>query len=302
MNWLPKKDAPIIGQGLTGAEGTTALSSMIAYGTNVVAGVTPGKGGQTHHGIPIFNTVAEALAFAPKVRACVQFVPAPRVLGASLEAIESRIPFLVIGAEKVPTLDTATLFTRAKEKGVQVLGPASLGCIGTHENIKIGFIGGANPERVFKRGSIAIVSKSGGMTSEIGLHLASHDLGVSWAFGIGGERIIASDFADIITVLETDAHTEATILFGEFGGTAEERLADAIERGHIKKPVVAYIVGEFASTLPEEIQFGHAGAILEAGRGTASHKKKRLKEAGATVVDDFDTIGTRLKEVLVSQS
>lgn len=301
MNWLPKKNTPVIGQGLTGSEGTTALTSMLAYGTKVVAGVTPGKGGQTHHGIPIFNTVAEALAFAPQVGVCVQFVPAPRVLVAALEAIESRIPLLIIGAEKVPTRDTATLVASAREKNVHVLGPASLGCIGTHEQIKIGFIGGATPERAFQKGSIAIVSKSGGMTSEIGLHLKAYNLGVSWAFGTGGERIIASDFADIITALESDTHTEASVIFGEFGGTAEERLADAIERGDIKKPVVAYIVGEFATTLPEEIQFGHAGAILEAGRGTASHKKQRLIEAGAAVVDDFDTIGVRLQDILTKK-
>lgn len=298
MSWLPKKDTPVIGQGITGTEGTIGLNAMRAYGTNVVAGVTPGKGGQNHHGVPIFNTVAEALAFAPGVGVCIQFVPAPRVLAAGLEAIAARIPLLVIGAEKVPTRDTAILVHRAREAQVRILGPASLGCIGPHENIKIGFIGGATPERAFKKGSVAIVSKSGGMTSEIGIHLQSHNLGVSWAFGTGGERIIASDFADIATALETDEHTKATVIFGEFGGTAEERLADAVIRGDIKKPIVAYIVGEFAATLPEEIQFGHAGAILEAGRGTASHKKERLRAAGVTVVDDFDTIGARLHGIL----
>lgn len=300
MSWLPKKDTPVIGQGLTGTEGTTGLLSMLAYGTNVVAGVTPGKGGLTHHGIPIFNTVAEACSFAPQVGVCVQFVPAPRVFSAGLEAIENHIPLLVIGAEKVPTRDTAILVARAEKVGVRLLGPASLGCIGTHENIKVGFIGGATPERTFTKGNVAIVSKSGGMTSELGIHLQNYDLGVSWGFGTGGDRIIASDFTDILTALEEDTHTKISIIFGEFGGTAEERLADAVLAGTIKKPIIAYIAGEFASKLPENIQFGHAGAILEEGHGDASYKKKRLAEAGIIVVNDFDTIGAHAKAMLAT--
>jgi succinyl-CoA synthetase alpha subunit len=291
MSWLPNNGAPIIGQGLTGTEGTLGLETMRAFGTTIVAGVTPGKGGTTHHGVPIFDTVAAARAYAPEARTCVQFVPAPRVLAASLEAIEAGVSLLVIGAERVPVRDAATIFMHATTHGTQVLGPSSIGMIGPHAQIKLGFIGGATPQRAFVPGDVAVISKSGGMTSEIGIHLKHSGLGVSWAIGLGGERIMGTTFSDVAIALETDPHTKSIVIYGELGGVAEERLADAVERGDVTKPVIAFISGQFASRLPAYIPFGHAGAFIEeGGSGSTQSKKERLRRAGVTVVDDFDAI------------
>lgn len=297
MLLLPE-NTKIIGQGITGAEGSTALPWMQKYGTNIVAGVTPGKGGTNTSGVPIFNTVKEAMEKVGEVDGSVQFVPPLLVKKAAVEAIEAGIKFILIGAEKVPTQDSTVIFALAKKYQVNVIGPSSVGLISPHQKIKIGSIGGATPERVFIPGNIAVVSKSGGMTSEIGLHLKNNGLGVSWAVGIGGDRIIGTDFADFLQALEEDGQTKASVIFGELGGTYEERVAEFVKAGKIKKPVVAFIGGEFTMSLPSEVQFGHAGAIIEGNRGLPDHKRKVLQEAGILVAENFDDIAALLKEVI----
>lgn len=302
MLLLPE-NAKLIGQGITGSEGSTALPWMQKYGTNIKAGVTPGKGGQKLLGIPIFNTVKEAIQGVGQVDGSVQFVPPLYTLGAVKEAIDAGIKFILIGAEKVPTKDAALMYDLAQKNNVSIIGPSSVGLICPDRRIKIGSIGGATPERVFPKGNVAIISKSGGMTSEIGLHLKNHDLGVSWAVGIGGDRIICSDFVDFLLELEKDKKTLVSVIFGELGGTYEERVAQYVKNGQIKKPVVAFIAGEFTLKLPSDVQFGHAGAIIEGKKGLPSEKRRILREArlpdgqaGIKVAGEFDDIANLVKE------
>lgn len=289
MLLLPE-NAKILGQGITGSEGSAALPWMQKYGTNIVAGVTPGKGGQEVGGVLIFNSVKEAIEVVGKVDGSVQFVPPLLVKKATEEAIAAGIKFILIGAEKVPTSDAAYIYALAKKEGVSVVGPSSVGLICPQRRIKIGSIGGATPQRVFPEGSVAVISKSGGMTSEIGLHLKNYGLGVSWAVGIGGDRIVGTDFADFLLALEEDEKTSVSVIFGELGGTYEEGVAQLVQDGRIKKPVVAFIGGEFTMSLPSEVQFGHAGAIIEGERGRPDHKRKVLKEVGVLVAESFDEI------------
>lgn len=295
---LLNKNARLIGQGLTGSEGSRSLPLMRAYGTNIVAGVTPGKGGQEIDGLPVFNTVKEAIESVGPVEGSVQFVPPLFTKGAVFEAIDAGIKFILIGAEKVPVKDGAEIYAYAKANGTSVIGPSSVGIINPRKKIKIGEIGGANPSRVFVEGNIAVISKSGGMTSEIGLLLKNNGLGISWTVGIGGDRIISTDFADFLLELEKDNDTKASVIFGELGGTYEERVAKLVKKGEIKKPVVAFIAGEFTKSLPNDVQFGHAGAIIEGHRGLPSEKRKVLKEAGVIVAENFDDIPGLLKKII----
>ncbi|MBI2022372.1 CoA-binding protein, partial [Candidatus Daviesbacteria bacterium] len=278
MSRLLKTGAKVLGQGITGSQGSIALPGMLDYGTKAVAGVTPGKGGQELLGVPIFNLVKEALDKVGKVDISVIYVPPLFVKGAAVEAIEASIPRILIFTEKVPTQDSAYIYALAKSKGVEVIGPSSVGLINPKLKIKVGSIGGSEPYRSFVEGEIAVISKSGGMSSEIGLHLKNHGLGVSWAVGIGGDRIANTDFADFLMAVEDDPNTEGSIFFGELGGTYEERVGEMKKAGKIKKPVVAFIGGEFTMSLPSEVQFGHAGAIIEGERGKPDHKRKVLKE------------------------
>ncbi|HKC04305.1 MAG TPA: succinate--CoA ligase subunit alpha [Patescibacteria group bacterium] len=295
MLLLPK-NARLIGQGLTGGQGSNTLPLMLSYGTQIVAGVTPGKGGQKVNGVPIYNSVKEALGVVGEVEGSVQFVPPLFAKAAVFEALDAGLKFVLIGAEKVPTKDAAQIYAYAKKNEASVIGPSSVGIISPSRKLKIGEIGGANPDRVFKDGNIAVISKSGGMTSELGLLLKNHDLGISWAVGIGGDRIISSDFTDFLLELENDEKTKASVIFGELGGTYEEKIAEYVKLGKIKKPVIAFIAGEFTSTLPSDVQFGHAGAIIEGKRGLPSEKRRVLSEAGVKVAENFDEIPNLIKK------
>lgn len=294
---LLNENSRLIGQGLTGSEGMSSLPLMLDYGTKIVAGVTPGKGGQEVLGVPIFNTVSEAIGKVGKVDGSVQFVPPLFTKNAVIEAIDAGIKFILIGAEKVPVKDAAIIRAYALKNNASIVGPSSVGLISPSRHLKIGAIGGATPERVFVNGNIAVISKSGGMSSEIGLLLKKNNLGVSWAVGIGGDRIISSDFSDFLLELEHDKETKASVIFGELGGTYEEKVAQLVKNGDIKKPVIAFIAGEFTMALPNNVQFGHAGAIIEGKRGGPEEKRKILDESGVIVAENFDEIPNLLKEV-----
>lgn len=297
MLLLPE-GARLIGQGITGSEGSRMLPWMLSYGTKIVAGVTPGKGGQGVEGVPVFDSVAEAIARVGQVDGAVSFVPPLRVLEATSEAIDAGVSWILIGAEKVPTKDAAKIVSYAQKKEASVIGPSSVGMICPTRKLKIGLIGGSNPDKVFAPGDIAVVSKSGSMTAEISLGLKNANLGISWGVGIGGDRIIGTDFVDFLLELENDEGTRASVIFGELGGTYEERLASYIEDGEIRKPVVAFIAGEFTLSLPNDVQFGHAGAIIEGNRGMPDHKRKVLREAGVKVAESLDEIPTLVKKVI----
>lgn len=290
------KRSKIIGQGITGSEGSVATAWIQKYGTKVLAGVTPGKGGQVSNDIPIFNSVAEVVQKFGSIDASYLYVPPLFVKKAAFEALDAGIKLLLIVTEKVPVKDSSLIYAKAEEKKAKVIGPSSVGLICPRLNLKLGSIGGATPERVFVPGNIAVVSKSGGMTSEIGLLLKNAGLGISWAVGIGGDRIIGTDFADFLIEMEKDEETRSSVVFGELGGTYEERLADMVKKGIIKKPVTAFIGGEFTQKLPSQVQFGHAGAIIEGDRGKPDYKRKVLKEAGVKVANDFDEIVELVKD------
>lgn len=292
------KGAKIIGQGITGSEGSRASLWMKEYGTNLVAGVTPGKGGQNLLGVPVFNTVKEAVDEIGEVDASVQYVPPLLTLKATTEALESGIKFLLITAEKVPVRDGAAIYALSQRFGAKIIGPSSVGLINPEFRLKIGSIGGGMPDRVFVPGNVAVISKSGSMTSEIGLHLKNNGMGVSWALGIGGDRIAGTDFADFLLDLENDDQTNASVIFGELGGTYEERVAKLVSEGSIKKPVVAFIAGEFTMSLPHEVQFGHAGAIIEGTKGLPDQKRKVLGEAGVMIAGSIDEIAGLVKKAV----
>lgn len=298
MKLLLPEGARLIGQGITGGEGSKALPRMLSYGTQIVAGVTPGKGGQEIEGVPVFNTVKEALEAVGEVDGTVQFVPPLLVKNAAIEALEAGIKWIQIGAEKVPTKDTAYILALAREKGVSIIGPNSVGIINPSKKLRIGLIGGSNPERVFAPGNVAVVSKSGSMTAEIGLNLKNNGLGVSWAVGIGGDIIECTDFVDFLLELEEDPETKASVIFGELGGTYEEKVAEFVKSGKVTKPVIAYIAGEFTQSLPGEVQFGHAGAIIEGNKGKPDYKRQVLRAAGVRVADNLDDVVGLVKENL----
>ncbi len=295
---LLKKGARLIGQGLTGTEGARALPRMTSYGTKIVAGVTPGKGGQEVEGVPIFNSVKEAVEAVGPVDGAVQFVPPLFVKGAVKEAIEAGLKFILISAEKVPTSDEAYMYELAENNGASIIGPNSVGLLSTHNRIRLGLIGGSDPDKVFVPGEIAIVSKSGSMTAEIGLHLKNNDLGTSWAVGIGGDIVEGTDFADFLLELENDSNTKASVIFGELGGTYEEKVGELVKAGKITKPVVALIAGDFTMKLPNEVQFGHAGAIIEGERGLPDYKRQMLRGSGVKVANSIDEISELIKQSL----
>jgi len=297
MLLLPE-NAKLIGQGITGSEGSRMLPWMLEYGSQIVAGVTPGKGGQELLGVPIFSTVQEALEEVGGVEGLVSFVPPKFVLGAVTEAIEAGIRWILIAAEKVPAKDSAIMYALAKKNGVSIIGPSSVGYINPKNKLKLGLIGGGDPNKVFAPGNIAVISKSGSMTAEISLGLKKAGLGNSIGVGIGGDRIIGADFVDFLLELEDDPETKASVIFGELGGTYEERIAEFVKSGRIKKPVVAFIAGEFTLSLPNEVQFGHAGAIIEGDRGLPDHKRQVLREAGVLVADNLDEIPDLIKGVI----
>ncbi len=291
------KGVKIIGQGITGSEGSRAAQWMLEYGTNLVAGVTPGKGGQTVCGtIPVFNTVKEAQDAVGPIDATVVFAPPMRSKDAVVEAIDAGVKLLIVIAEKIPTHDGAYMYAYAKKHGAQIIGPNTTGIVNPSKKIKVGLMGGGEPLRMFQPGDVAIVSKSGSVAAEIGGMLKRAGRGVSWAVGIGGDRIIGSTYVDILTELEKDDDTKISVIFGELGGTYEEQLAVAIKDGRIKKPVVAFIAGEFTASLPSEVQFGHAGAIIEGERGKPEHKRKVLRDSGAHVANTIDEIVSLVKK------
>ena len=296
MGRLLKENARLIGQGITGGEGSRALPRMLSYGTKIVAGVTPGKGGQEVEGVPIFNSIKEALAIVGEVDGSVQFVPPQFALGAVKEAIEAGIKWILIGAEKVPAKDEAIIYELAKQNSVSIIGPSSVGLVNPKRGLRIGLIAAADTDRAYIPGNVAIISKSGSMTAEIGVHLKNNGLGVSWAVGIGGDIIPGTDFADFLLELEDDSETKASVIFGELGGSFEERIAELVKEGKIKKPVVAFIAGDFTQSLPSEVQFGHAGAIIEGKKGLPSEKRRALKEAGVEVAETIDDIARLVKD------
>lgn len=279
----------ILVQGITGREAAEMTGEALAYGSRLVAGVTPGKGGQEVHGVPVYDTVREAAAeHAPNVS--VISVPAPGVLDAAREAFAHGVRLCLIMSERVPRLDTARLLAEAREAGCTVIGPNTLGLIRPGV-AKLGTIGGRvdNVRKSFLPGHVAILSRSGGMTTEIASFLTNRGIGQSIAVGVGGDPIIGSNFTDLVRLLENDESTRSVVIYGEPGGTAEEELADYLLAHPSRLHINAFLAGCFVDDM-EGVRFGHAAVMVEGGRGSVFSKAARLREAGVDVATGFDDI------------
>lgn len=297
MAILAHEDTRIIVQGITGREAVTFTKDMIDYGTRVVAGVTPGKGGQAVHEVPVFDTVHQAVR-EYSAEASVISVPPAMVKGAALEALSNGIKLLVIVAERVPQRDTVEVLEVARADGAVVIGPNSLGMINPH-TVKIGMAGGPveNLKKAYMPGPVGIVSRSGGMTTEVANLLTTHGIGQSTCISIGGDPVVGSNFLDLVPLFDKDPDTKAIVLFCEPGGVIEERLSDMVLSEEIRTPIVAFVAGRFVDTMPG-VRFGHAATIVEGTRGTAAGKIERFQKAGIHVAEALNDIVSILETLL----
>ena len=288
MSILVNKDTKLIVQGFTGSQGTLHSEQSIEYGTNIVGGVTPGKGGMEHLGKPVFNSVDEAVEELDP-NASIIFVPAKFCKESIIESAEAGIKLIVCITEGIPTLDMLEVKKRIDDLGVRLIGPNCPGVI-TPGEAKLGIM----PANIHKPGSIGIISRSGTLTYEAVKQTTDLGFGQSSCVGIGGDPIPGSSFIDMLKLFEDDDQTEAIVLVGEIGGNAEEAAAEYI-KNNVTKPVISYIAGQ---TAPAGKRMGHAGAIIAGGKGTAKDKIEKLKECGVHIADNLVSIGSKVAEVL----
>ncbi len=292
LSVLVDKNTRLVVQGITGKEGSFHTKQMIEYGTNVVGGVTPGKGGTTHEGIPVFNTVADAVREAG-ANASVIYVPPPFAADAIMEAADAGIPLVVCITEGIPVLDMVKVRRFLGDKETRLIGPNCPGVISPGK-CKIGIM----PGHIHREGRIGVVSRSGTLTYEAVGQLTALGLGQSTAIGIGGDPIVGTSHTDALRLFEGDSETEGIVMIGEIGGSAEEEAAE-YAKANVTKPIVAFIAGQ---TAPPGRRMGHAGAIIAGGKGTAAEKMKALEAANIRVVHSPADIGQAMKDALGSRA
>jgi succinyl-CoA synthetase alpha subunit len=283
------RNTRVIVQGLTGAQGQFHARLMKEYGTRVVAGSVPGRGGQVLEGIPVYDTIAEARE-EHEIDASIVFVPAPNALDAALEAVEAGLDPVVVITEGIPVRDSIELVAKAKLRGATIVGPNTPGLIKADE-CKLGIM----PAQVFRRGAVGIISRSGTLFYEIAAHITRVGLGQSTCVGLGGDPVVGLDYVEVLRWFQEDPETEAVALIGEIGGDAEEKAARFIMGGGFTKPVAAYIAGRAA--VPGK-RMGHAGAIIQGSSGTAESKMSALREAGASVGELPSQVAEALRRLL----
>jgi len=283
------RDTRVLVQGITGTQGRFHTKLMLDYGTEIVAGVTPGRGGTEVEGVPVYDTIAEA-QIVHEASASIIFVPAPFALDAALEAIEAGLDPVVIITEGIPVRDTIEMVAKARLNDTTIVGPNCPGLIKPGE-CKLGIM----PANIFRSGPVGVVSRSGTLFYEIAAHITRGGLGQSTCVGLGGDPVVGLDFIDVLKWFEEDDETEAIALIGEIGGDAEERAAQFIAEGNFSKPVAAYVAGRTA--VPGK-RMGHAGAIIQGSSGTAEGKMNALRKAGVSVGDLPGDVASALKRVL----
>lgn len=298
MAILLDEDTTMLIQGITGREGRARARFMASYGTKVVAGVTPGRGGTEVWHIPVYGTVKEAWRHHGPIDATVTFVPGPVVRDAVFEAIDAGVKLIVMPVERVPLHDILRMTAYARETGAQIVGPGSFGII-SPEKAVAGWVGGSEDfaKEVFKPGHVGVISRSGGQTTTLAWSIAQVGLGISTALHIGAEPIVGISPAELLLLFEEDEETHAVAMFGEIGTVAEEEAAEIIKEGRFTKPLVAYIAGVGVKA---GMRFSHASAIVERGRGSAESKIRALREAGAHVVEQPERLAPMLVDILGS--
>ena len=288
MSVLVDKSTRLLVQGITGKEGTFHALQMRDYGTNIVGGVTPGKGGTTHEGFAVFNTVADAVR-ETEANASVIYVPPPFAADAIMEAADAGVALIVCITEGIPAIDMVEAFHYVRSRGVRLVGPNCPGVISPGK-CKVGIM----PARIHKEGRVGVVSRSGTLTYEAVGQLTALGIGQSTCIGIGGDPIIGTTQRDAVELFNNDPDTDAIVMIGEIGGSAEEEAAEYVKQ-HVKKPVVGFICGQ---TAPPGRRMGHAGAIIAGGKGTAAEKMEAMTAAGIHVVKSPADIGAKVKEVM----
>ena len=296
MSILIDQNKRVIVQGITGREGSARTKLMLEYGTQIVGGCTPNRGGQTVENLPVFDSVKDAKNSLGAIDVSVIFVPAPRVKSAAIEAIEAGVPLLALIADRVPLYDVLEICEAADELGAKFVGPNTVGVM-SPEKAVLGMMGGnaATAKSWFHRGNVGIISRSGGLSASTGYYICQTGIGISTIVHVGGDSVIGLTMPEVAEMFETDDETDLIVLLGEIGGSQEEQVADLIESGKITKSIVAYIGGKAAQS---GTRYSHAGAIVEGGRGTWAGKVDRLREVGATVVEQFSDIPQKVKEKL----
>lgn len=299
MAILLDENTEVLIQGITGREATIRAGVMKGYGTKVVCGVTPGRGGMEVNGIPVYNTVEEAKENHPNLSVTTVFVAARFAKGAALEALDAGVKVVIMIPERLPHQDMLEIIEKGREKEATVLGPNCIGLASPGKAI-VGMIGGT-PElakTIFKEGYCGVLSRSGGNTTSTSFYLTQAGVGQSTCIAVGGDAFIGSTFADLLPLFEKDEQTKAVAAYGEIGTTIEEDAATLIKEGKFTKPFVIYLGGKY---MQEDTRFGHAGAIISRGKGTIQEKEKVLRDAGAYVVDHLGDIGEGVKKALADR-